>query len=479
MPTLHNRRPALLAVFVWFLAIAAVSPVILGAEPARRGGPPRPSYIPEGYDDHKNMMDQLGVKALRRGASGQDRFSEENANPFKDTMPDVLTMKDGTKVTRADHWPKRRAEIMEDFEREVYGRIPTNVPKATWEVTNTTQGNSGGIPTLTKTLVGHVDNSAFPAITVNILASFTVPANATAPVPMMLEFGFGGGGFGGFGSGGRGTPWTQQAIAKGWGYGFINPNSIQPDRGGDALWQGIIGLTNKGQPRKPDDWGALRAWGWGVSRLIDYFEANPDAKVEAKKVGIEGVSRYGKAAIVAQAFDQRVAAAFVASSGEGGVKLHRHIYGEALEKLTGGEYYWMAGNLIKYGASEATFGAKTAADLPVDSHELIALCAPRPCFISYGIPERGDPAWVDARGSFMAGVLAGPVYRLLGKKDFGTPGDYLTDPMPPVNQLIGGELAWRQHSGGHESTPNWPSFFEWAGRYIQGPLLPTTQPTVK
>jgi hypothetical protein len=132
----------------------------------------------------------------------------------------------------------------------------------------------------------------------------------------------------------------------------------------------------------------------------------------------------------------------------------------------------MAGNFMKYGAAESNFGAKTAADLPVDSHELIALCAPRPCFISYGVIERGDPQWVDARGSFMAGVLAGPVYRLLGKHDFGTPGDYLTDAMPPVNQLIGGELAWRQHDGGHEATPNWPTFFEWVSQYIPAPLPP-------
>jgi hypothetical protein len=112
----------------------------------------------------------------------------------------------------------------------------------------------------------------------------------------------------------------------------------------------------------------------------------------------------------------------------------------------------------------------------VDSHELIALCAPRPCFISYGVVEHGDAKWVDARGSFMAGVLAGPVYRLLGKKDFGTPGDYLTDPMPPVNQLIGGELAWRQHDGGHEVTPNWPAFFDWVGAYVKAPPLPAAAP---
>ena len=197
-----------------------------------------------------------------------------------------------------------------------------------------------------------------------------------------------------------------------------------------------------------------------MSRLIDYFEANPDAKVDPKKVGIEGVSRYGKAAIVTEAFDPRVAAGLVASSGEGGVKLHRHIFGEAVENLTGGEYYWMAGNFIKYGAAEpirqdrGRFAGRLAR---VDRAVRTAAV-----FISYGVESRGDPKWVDAHGSFMAGVLAGPVYRLLGKKDFGTPGDYLTDPMPPVGQLIGGELAWRQHEGGHTAGPNFASFFEWA-----------------
>jgi lysophospholipase L1-like esterase len=220
----------------------------------------------------------------------------------------------------------------------------------------------------------------------------------------------------------------------------------------------------------------LRAWGWGLSRLIDYFESDKTSKVDPTKVGIEGVSRYGKAALVAEAFDPRVAVGFIGSSGEGGAKLHRHIFGEAVENLAGGEFYWMAGNFIKYGASDPS---KTAADLPVDSHELIALCAPRPCFISYGLVEHGDAKWVDAHGSFMAGVLAGPVYRLLGKQDFGTPGDYLTDPMPPVNQLIGGELAWRQHDGGHEVTPNWPSFFDWANRYISAPPLSADRTPVR
>jgi hypothetical protein len=281
------------------------------------------------------------------------------------------------------------------------------------------------------------------------------------------------GGRGGFGGRGGGPSWNQQAIAKGWGYGNINPGSIQGDN--NRLTSGIIGLVNKGQPRKPDDWGSLRAWQWGVSQLINYFEVNPDSMVDATKVGIEGLSRYGKAAIVTEAFEPRIAVGLIGSSGEGGVKLHRHIYGEAVENLAGGEYYWMAGNFIKYGASEPL---KTAADLPVDSHELIALCAPRPCFISYGVVERGDAKWVDAHGSFMAGVLAGPVYTLLGKRDFGTAGDYLTDQMPPIKQLIGGDLAWRQHEGGHDVTPNWPAFFNWVGDYIKAPPLPVVPSAV-
>jgi hypothetical protein len=476
MPHLHHRSSSLMILGTACAAIA----VFLHSATAAPTDAPR-------YDDHQNMMDQLGVKAIRPGPDpkNQSTFDEANANRYKDSMPAVLTMKDGTKVTRPDQWPQRRAEIVEDFEREVYGRIPANTPKVTWEVTATTPGVSGGIPIITKTLIGHVDNSADPQITVNIQASFTVPASAAAPVPLMIEFG----GFFGpprrpattgpaaatrpsaFSRRPTGPRWTDMAIAHGWGYGTIVPGSIQPDN--NQTRTGIIGLTNQGQPRKPDDWGALRAWQWGVSRMVDYFAATPDAHVDATKIGIEGVSRYGKAALVTEAFDPRIAVGLIASSGEGGAKLHRHIFGEAIENLAGGEYYWMAGNIIKYGASDPP---KTAADLPVDSHELIALCAPRPCFISYGVVEHGDPQWVDAHGSFMAGVLAGPVYTLLGKKDFGTPGDYLTDPMPPVEHLIGGELAWRQHNGGHDVTPNWPSFFDWVGHYIQAPPLPTTQP---
>jgi hypothetical protein len=244
-------------------------------------------------------------------------------------------------------------------------------------------------------------------------------------------------------------------IAKGWGYAILSPGSIQADNGA-GLTSGIIGLCNKGQARKADDWGALRAWAWGASRALDYLET--DKAVNAKQVGIEGLSRYGKAALVAMAYDQRFAIGFIGSSGEGGAKLHRRNFGELVENLTGsGEYHWMAGNFIKYG------GPMNAGDLPVDAHELIALCAPRPTFISYGASsgQGAEGTWVDQRGSFMAAVAAGPVFELLGKKALPT------SEFPAVEVgLMDGDLAWRQHAGGHTTGPNWPTFLKWGERYI-------------
>ncbi|MEO8268791.1 MAG: hypothetical protein ABI557_03660, partial [Aureliella sp.] len=242
---------------------------------------------------------------------------------------------------------------------------------------------------------------------------------------------------------------------------------------GGGLTRGIIGLTNKGQPRKPDQWGTLRAWAWGASRALDYLET--DSQVDSNRVGIEGVSRYGKAALVTLAFDQRFAMGLIGSSGEGGTSLYRRNFGEAVESLTSsGEYHWMAGNFLKYGTAQSSFGKKNAGDLPVDAHELIALCAPRPTFISYGVPEKGDALWLDQQGSFMAAIAAQPVYRLLGRTDLGRSDDYATEAMPPVNDgLVDGALAWRQHDGGHTDAPNIPHFIRWAAsRFGSKPETP-------
>jgi len=434
-------------------------------------------------EDHQNMMEQLGIKALRPGPSGNEQapnhanYDEALANPYPN-LPEVLTLKNGRKVTSADMWRKqRRPEIVEDFEREVLGRVPKAAPAIAWTVTQTVTADVAGRPVVGRRLVGHADNSTFPAISVDMQLVLVTPAEAKGPVPVMIMFR--GGllpgepppqGQRGFGpppaAAGGDPPATEQLIAAGWGYAFLNPSSVQADNGA-GLTKGIIGLTNKGERRKPDDWGALRAWAWGASRALDYLET--DKAVDAKRVGIEGVSRFGKAALVTMAFDQRFAVVLVGSSGQGGAKLHRRNFGEAVENLTGsGEYHWMAGNFLKYGAAEATFGSKNAGDIPVDAHQLIALCAPRPTFISYGVPEKGDARWLDQQGSYMAAVAAGPVFRLLGAKDLGTSDDYRTEKMPAVNvSLLDGQLAWRQHDGGHTDGPNWKYFIPWADKFLK------------
>jgi hypothetical protein len=362
----------------------------------------------------------------------------------------------------------------------VIGRVPKTVPKVTWTVlSNVADGLVGGLPVIGKQLIGHVDNAACPSINVDIKMVVVVPANASGPVPVLMMFtGFGGGRLPRsasappstnqvreFGGPYADPPSNEQLVAAGWGYSQIDPNSVQADNGA-GLTRGIIGLVNKGQARKPDDWGALRAWAWGAARGLDYLETEP--AVNAKNVGIEGVSRYGKAALITLAMEPRFAIALVGSSGEGGAKLHRRNFGEAVESLTGsGEYHWMAGNFIKYGAAESTFGSKNAGDLPVDAHMLIALCAPRPAFISYGIPAKGDANWLDQQGSYIATVAAGPVYRLLGKKDLGVTEDYRTAQMPPPEtDLLDGQLAWRQHTGGHEDRSNMKHFIKWADREL-------------
>jgi hypothetical protein len=440
-------------------------------------------------EDRQRLMDLLHIASLRSGADARNpqapnaaNFDESKVNSYP-ALPDPLVLKNGKKVKTAKMWwAERRPEIVEDFDREIYGRAPKDTPKVTWEVTGTTKEMNGDVPVITKQLVGHVDNSSYPQITVDIMMALTTPANAAGPVPVIMEFGFLGGGRGGARgpAAGRGGPaggpagasvppagrapattpvpggpsWQQQVLAKGWGYASLSPASIQADNGA-GLTQGIIGLVNKGQPRKVDDWGALRAWAWGASRALDYFET--DKSVDAKRVGVEGHSRYGKATVVTMAYDQRFAVAFVSSSGEGGAKIHRRNYGELVENVAApNEYHWMAGNFLKYA------GPLTWNDLPVDSHELVALCAPRPVFISAGVAT-GPPGdgWVDAKGMFLAGAFAGPVYKLLGKKDMGT-----TEFPPIETRLMDGDVAFREHSGGHTPAPNWPTFLTFAARYF-------------
>ncbi len=507
------------------LLAASLALGTLGAAAAVDGAPKPPPKNWTAEQDRRNMMQQLGIEALRPGPSGNEKapnhanYDESKADPFP-TLPDALTTKDGRKVTTPElWWHVRRPEIVADFEREIYGRVPAHMPKVIWSVQAVDHEVIGRLPVIAKKLVGHVDNSSYPLINVNIEMTLVTPANAHGPVPVLMMFG--GGGFPAPAQPSRAElarinaalkaaaiaqdpslaalfdahpayelvkpepfrfprrnadgdpPNDEELIMDGWGFASIDPTSVQADNGA-GLRRGIIGLVDQGRPRKPDAWGALRAWAWGASRGFDYLATDP--AVDAKHIGIEGVSRYGKAALVTMAFDRRFKMVLIGSSGEGGAKLHRRNFGEAVENLTGtAEYHWMAGNFLKYGAAKARFGSMNAGDLPVDAHELIALCAPRLTFVSYGVPAKGDAKWLDQKGSFMAAVAAQPVFRLLGAKGLGVPDDYRNATLPPVNHgLLGGELAWRQHDGGHTDAPNMKYFIAWVDEHIGRPskLMP-------
>lgn len=511
-----RRRPGMA---VWTASAAAlVFVAVAGIDGQQAASAVDGHVVLTSQQDRQRVMDQLKITMFPSGPGAYlaSTYDESTANPYPD-LPDPLLMNDGTRVTSAAQWPARRAEIKELFDREVYGRRPADMPRVTWQVAGTTETTTGGVTMVTRQLAGRVDNSTYPSLHVTILATVSTPKDATGPVPVVLMFGNGGAapddmpattpcllpgqspaaagpGRGaaparGGGAGRAGGPPApppgptaqEQIAARGWGFASVSTASIQADNG-QGLTCGIIGLVNKGQPRALDDWGVLSAWGWGMSKVLDYFET--DSAVDASRVAVFGHSRTGKAALVAMAYDERFLTGFISSSGQSGAKLHRRKYGEAIENIAAtNEYHWMAGNYLKYAGRWDT--------LPVDSHELIAMVAPRPVFLSTGngpdlnpdgsirmmdpnspniIASRGpveqqaaniNDAWVDPKGTFLAGVGAGPVYALLGRRPLGS------SEFPRIETgVMDGDIAFRQHSGGHTPGPNWPVFLEFAARYF-------------
>lgn len=433
-----------------------------GAEDERPS--PEPSFPRTTAEDHAIMMEALGIESLRRGADGDPasphaaNTDEALANGRMGSLPPALVMDDGTPVdTPADWWDRRRPEVAAHFERELYGRVPEDLPPPEWTLLETESVAPGGRAAVRERFAGRLAMPGRPELTVDIDLAVTRPQGVDGAVPVVLalvmdpEFlarirqrftaeqwaAFTGGG----------PTWQAQVLARGWAAAELVATSVQGDSGAE-LARGVIGLSTLGEPRDPGDWGALRAWAWGLGRGIDLAEERPE--LDAARVAVHGHSRYGKAALVAMAFDERIAAGFISSSGEAGAKLWRRHFGEQVGNIAGsGEYHWMAGNFLRYA------GPLDVEDLPVDQHLLIALAAPRPVFLSAG--AQGDD-WTDPRGMFLAGVHAGPVYRLLG----GRPLE--SDIYPAVGEGVGGDIAWRQHEAGHTPGPNWPTFLDFAAR---------------
>lgn len=476
------------------------------AAPATKAAPAAPAPF-DVDSDRGRMLKQLGLPVPPPRAAGSNTVDESLALPLGSKYPDPLVFKNGQRVTRAAQWPQRRAEIFEEFARDVYGRIPAGTPAVSWEVTKIE--DDGAVKT--KTIVGKIDNSRHPALSPTIQITLKTPSKAGGPVPVIVYAqAFGGGGGRGRGAGAGAAPGGAAAVApanntpatpaaagataatspaataatppagaaaaipgapapaarggrgpagpsletltlqKGWGYATFDTNSVQPDNTA-GLTQGIIGLMNKGEMRaKPDEWGVLMAWSWGLSKSIDYFETDRD--VDAKQLAVDGFSRWGKTAVLAASVDTRWAIAWAGNSGQSGTKMNRRNFGETVDMVAQNFPYWMAGNFQKFvGRWE---------DMTVDSHELVALVAPRPVFITAGTTD----LHTDPKGMFLAAALAGPVYELLGKKGVGA-----TEMPAPDTALLAGDIGFRLHTGGHTPGPDYPAFLEFCAKYFKAP----------
>jgi hypothetical protein len=389
--------------------------------------------------DRQRMMDLLGIPSLPAPPPPPGNQDPAKANPYP--LPDPLTCDDGTPVRTASEWWRwRRPELLRAFLTDMYGHVSADLPPVRWEVTGTDRAALGGAAVVT-TMVGRI-GAAAPGVAPEIDVVLCLPAHAVGRVPVIVMTEPEAPALGAF----HPEP-IDQILARGWGCAVVGLTALQADNGAGVA-SGIIGLANRGRPRRPDQWGALAAWAWGLSRAADHLGALPG--VDPRRLGVAGFSRWGKCALLAAALDPRWAVTFAASSGEGGAKPSRHNWGETIDNLCGvNEYYWMAGNFLCYA------GHWNA--LPVDSHELLALIAPRPVFLSCGDK---DP-WSDPRGQFEAAVAASPVYRLLGAKGLET-----TTFPPPETAFVSGDIGFRLHEGGHTPTPNWPAFLAFAAKYF-------------
>jgi hypothetical protein len=365
-------------------------------------------------------------------------YDESKMTPY--ALPDPLVLANGKPVRDARTWTKeRRPELIRVYEAEIFGRIPRRTPAVAWRVAETDPSAREGTA-VKKRIVGRIGEApGAPEITVTLYT----PSNARARVPVILLMNFGGGG-----APVADAPVAADIIARGWGYALAGYQDVQPDRV-NTFNLGVIGATHANAPPGPDEWGTIGAWAWGVSRIIDYLET--DRSVNAKRIALHGHSRLGKTALWASALDDRIAAVYSSCPGEMGAALSRRDWGETVDDMAQNFPYWFAGSFQKW--------AGRWNEMPVDAHMLIALSAPRPVFITGGTADQ----WADPVGEFLAEVAAGPVYRLLGRKDLGTSA------LPPLDTpLTTGDLGWHYHTGPHAATPaDWRAFLQFLEKYFK------------
>ena len=376
-------------------------------------------------------------------------------------LPPLLKLKDGSPVKDAATWKKkRRGEVLELFRSEVYGRRPGRPEALRFEVTRKDEPALDGKASRREVRVHFTAAENGPAM--NML--LYLPAKDRGPAPAFLGLNF------------RGNPtiskdpgitlrkgdteaargksagrWqADMIVARGYALATIWYGDIEPDDKRNAFSRGIHKVYGPADKIPADGWGSIAAWGWGLSRALDYFETIDE--IDHKRVAVIGHSRLGKTSLWAGAEDERFALVISNDSGCGGAALSRRAFGETVKRINTSFPHWFCDNFNKYNGRES--------DLPVDQHMLIALMAPRPVYVASAAKDR----WADPRGEYLSAKNANPVYRLLGTE--GLPADR----MPPIDKPSMGQIGYHIRSGGHDVTAfDWKAYLDFADKHLKTP----------
>jgi hypothetical protein len=419
----------------------------------------------------------LGCVLTAVAALGQTRAktNTDEAQVPGYTLPDPMVCADGTPVTRAAVWEtKRRPELLRLFEEQVYGRAPGRPAGMTFEVTSVDANALGGLATRKQVTVWFTGRQDGPSM--NLL--LYLPNGVKGRVPAFLGLNFGGNHaihsdpgirlsdrwtaarYGPCVVNNRATEacrglfssrWPVELIlSRGYALATVYCGDLEPDfeEGWKLGVRAALSPDGTNTVFKPDDWGAISAWSWGLSRALDYLET--DRAVDARRVVVLGHSRLGKTALWTGARDRRFAIVISNNSGEGGAALARRWYGETTADLNRRFPHWFSDNFNQYSGNETA--------LPVDQHELVALVAPRPAYVA----SADEDTWADPRGEFLAALNAEPVYRLFNRAGLGAAE------LPPLHQSIGQFIGYHIRSGKHGlTTVDWEQYLDFVDRHFK------------
>lgn len=401
-------------------------------------------------------------------------FNYDEAKVGTYTLPNPLVNTSGKAVKTRSEWASRRAELIQLFAENVYGQTPKQPVKLRFQTTQTDNNALNGLAVRKQVSIFFTDYPKLPPIEVLLY----IPKAAKQPAPVFLGLNFCGNhcvtteadiplstrwmgnAIGEVSVNNRnGEPkatekargmqerrWPIQTILKrGYALATAYYGDIEPDypKGWHSGIRSVLGDTTQA-----NNWGAIGAWAWGMSRMLDYLQTEPT--LDARRVVAIGHSRIGKAAVWAGAQDERFAAVVANESGEGGAALSRRWYGETVERINTAFPHWFCERYKTFN--------KRVADLPVDQHELLALVAPRPLYVA---SADGDQ-WSDPKGEFLGAVQAEPVYRLLGKTGLGTTA------FPSVNQPVGQTVRYHDRTGKHDVTDyDWEQYLRFADELVR------------